>query len=341
MRLTRLSFFIILLFLFITGCGDEGPVDLSSEPLAAEFDSVWVNFDRNYIFFEFKETDWDLVYSQYRPKAEYIFSYDDLVSICVEMLLPLQDDHVIFVRPDGNVITTSNKYYKVNWKEESIENFKQNGTWNQVSSTMGWTKIGDIGFWEIKSWSSSNLDMDLFDQVLDSLSSCGAIIIDERMNGGGNAKVVEDAWNRFTDKVMRVGFDLLRDGPEHENYSVTPVYSSPRGAWQYLEPVVVLTGRASASAAEIFASGISSFDNVTIIGDTTRGAGGAPLEYKIGDGSKYYIPSRAWQDKDGRYIERDGVAPDIYVPFEYSDFNDGNDPALNYAFEYLNGLMVK
>ncbi len=75
--------------------------------------------------------------------------------------------------------------------------------------------------------------------------------------------------------------------------------------------VVVLTNRKVFSAANLFASYMSAFPNVTLIGDRTGGAG-APYSAELYNGWTFSFSSTQLLDLDQSPIEN-GIAPDIQV----------------------------
>ena len=68
------AFAIVTLLALLTACRDEvddviQPGALTADKsLTEQFDAIWHGINQNYVFWEADPTDWDAVYSQYRPR---------------------------------------------------------------------------------------------------------------------------------------------------------------------------------------------------------------------------------------------------------------------------------
>ena len=105
------------------------------------------------------------------------------------------------------------------------------------------------------------------------------------------------------------------------------------------KPLIVLINNGSASASEIVAGALQDQKRAILLGETTFGKGSVqsiiPLKNEGAIRltiSKYYLPS-------GKSISEVGVAPDISIEEEESDFriDTETDNQLNYAIELLSG----
>jgi C-terminal processing protease CtpA/Prc len=88
------------------------------------------------------------------------------------------------------------------------------------------------------------------------------------------------------------------------------------------------------SSNESFILMMSSLQNVTTIGDTTRGSSGNPQEYSLEDGTKYKISSWVAYKADQTILEDVGIFPDIVIDPSQSIIN-GRDMVLERAIEIL------
>jgi C-terminal processing protease CtpA/Prc len=100
-------------------------------------------------------------------------------------------------------------------------------------------------------------------------------------------------------------------------------------------PIIVLTSGETASAAEMFASGLRSLRGATIIGETTAGNTENLYPYDLADGSTLWLAELLFRQNDGTYIDDIGVQPDIVVDAEWGTFKPANDPFIIQALAEL------
>ena len=68
------AFAIVTLLALLTACRDEADdviqpgILTADKSLTEQFDAIWHGINQNYVFWEADPTDWDAVYSQYRPR---------------------------------------------------------------------------------------------------------------------------------------------------------------------------------------------------------------------------------------------------------------------------------
>lgn len=110
---------------------------------------------------------------------------------------------------------------------------------------------------------------------------------------------------------------------------------SPKGTYQFLKPIVLLTSRYTASAAEMFVMAMSVIPNVTVVGDTTGGGVGAPIYRELPNGWTYRLSTRYYADANGRVMEGVGIIPDITVRTTVADSSNGIDRILEKGFEVI------
>ena len=105
--------------------------------------------------------------------------------------------------------------------------------------------------------------------------------------------------------------------------------------------VVVLINGTTISAGELMAEYMRQINFVTIMGDTTNGAGCADIYEEIeGD---YFLPSGRYIKVgnsyalrfDGVPIEWNGIPPDVLIQQSRADFIAGRDKQLESAINFL------
>lgn len=181
---------------------------------------------------------------------------------------------------------------------------------------------GEIGYIHIPDMSVAGLDE--FTKLFYSQLDKKALIIDDRMNGGGNVSPM------ILERLQRVAYrvNMSRNG----STDPTPVPNAT-----HVGPKVCLVDKYSSSDGDLFPYGFQQLKLGPVIGVRTWGgivgiSGSKPYV----DGQQVTTPFFTSYSTDGKWIiENHGVDPDIIVdinPFE--DFK-GNDAQLNKAIEIL------
>jgi carboxyl-terminal processing protease len=84
------------LLLILAGPGQACNVaadDPTPEQFEADFDALWLSLDRNYAYFDVKQTDWAAVRSIYRPNARAVKTRAEFVEFLERVLEELYDPH--------------------------------------------------------------------------------------------------------------------------------------------------------------------------------------------------------------------------------------------------------
>ncbi len=109
---------------------------------------------------------------------------------------------------------------------------------------------------------------------------------------------------------------------------------SPRGAWQYTQPVVLLIDEFVISSAEHFVAGMHDSGRAITIGHTTAGSSGNPIRLEI-SGFKFQVSRWREYRACGSLIEGNGVPADIVVRPTINDLATGVDTVLVRALDYI------
>jgi C-terminal processing protease CtpA/Prc len=112
----------------------------------------------------------------------------------------------------------------------------------------------------------------------------------------------------------------------------------PREGERYRNPIVVLTGPATYSAAEDFLIAWKSSGRGKIIGEPSGGSTGQSLGITLPGGGSARICSKKDTFADGGVWEGIGIQPDIPVHQTVGDLAAGRDTVVERAVEYLKGL---
>lgn len=311
------------------------------------FQIFWNDFDRYYAQFSIRHVDWDSVYSKYRPQISSSTTEQQLFSILSNIIGGINDMHIDLHTP----------FADVNWKNPAPSSYpsmriinpcKHLKCGSSQNSAIEYRicQNSSIGYLNIPSFSGETDGLSLsderylvIDKILSEWKDMKGIIIDLRWNPGGNSNNAIAVAGRFVDKSRVYAQYREKIGPGKGDFS--PWKNStiePKGAYQFLKPVVILTSRATASSAEIFVMALQSLPNVTIVGDTTGGGVGAPVYRELPNGWTYRLSTRYYADAQQRIMEGVGIFPDVPVTTTQADSSNGIDRILEKGIEIITNL---
>lgn len=148
-------------------------------------------------------------------------------------------------------------------------------------------------------------------------------ILDVRNNGGG----LVDAGVNTARLFLKEGAVIQQQyrGEDVKTYSV-----SKPGPFTDL-PLVVLTNKGTASAAEILAGALQGQGRARLVGDPTFGKDSIQLVFDLGDGSSMHVTAaRWWIPGLAVEIKANGLQPDVLAPE-----SDSENPPLQKAIEVV------
>lgn len=313
------------------------PPDTALDPTAAvaAFDAAWKRFDEVYAKFTLRpEVDWDALRTTYRPLAEAsktTWEAGTAIALCIESL---RDLHA-YVKAEGELCAPYQRARALNasWSGTQAVIGTLGDPAKQIA--VGRTKDG-IAYIGTFGLSDAGV-VDAFDAALEEVGDCWALVLDLRMNGGGDEKLAQQMAGRFADKKRTYAQSQVRADPAKRTAlaSPTPRVLEPRGPWRWSQPVAVLQGRRTMSSAESFAAMLATCTNVTTMGDSTAGASGNPEQLDAGNGIVVNVPR--WNDLDaaGKPIEDVGLPPKVPFAPTPTSFTSDTDGLLTAALDRL------
>lgn len=296
------------------------------------FDDVWSNYDAIYPEFAYKQINWDSLRAVYRPRAVSATTAAERRAVIAQMLGELRDVHAWFVDPSGNSVPTYTPNRFVNWQRSVWDSYMASANNHPQQQNWGYATLGGAPYLYFGSWNRAQIKTDDVDAALEQFRNAPAMIIDVRPNGGGDESLARDFATRFYDAPHLYRYGVSRDGPARGDLGPpSGLFASPRGAWQFRKPVLLLIGRGCFSGTEDFVMMMRLLPNVTIVGDTTGGGSGNPGFHDLGAGWQYTVPRSMDYTPDMQPVEWRGLAPSIVVPMNKRDLDAGRDPVLDYA----------
>ena len=156
------------------------------------------------------------------------------------------------------------------------------------------------------------------------------VILDLRGNGGGSvdaAQAVAGLWLRG---------DVIAT-ERTDGKIVDRIKATGSAPLKGLKTVVLVDGN-SASASEIVAGALHDLNIATLIGQKTFGKGTVQQLIPLNNGAQLKVTIARWYTPNGKNITGQGIVPDTLVSISDSDYNNGKDPQLDAAVNYLVNL---
>ena len=331
----RGSLVLILLLLqafAAAACGSPAAPSPPPADFAAQFDSLWSTFDREYSYFDYKRIDWNDLRATYRPRAIAAADQDAFIGLIREMLGHLHDGHVVLRVPGGGTLATYDSHSFINWDRTVWQQYIARGNWTQGQNDWGHGVVDGVPYIATGGWSTTSIRAADFDAAFERYRSAPVLILDVRMNGGGDSQLAFEIAGRFAQTSIVTGSARFRNGPSHSDFGpASPFVLNPRGPWQYAGAVLLLVGRRCASSNETFIAALRQLPNVTLVGDRTAGSSGNPGTFPLANGWSYTVSRWIEYTADGQVIEDVGISPHVFVPASPADFMAGRDPVLDWA----------
>ena len=310
------------------------PQAFTSERAAQAFDQLWTAFDRHYAMFMLRpEVDWNQMRAEYRPKALACSSTKEFADVCAEMLKPLRDLHVS-LQVSGTSVPVYDRRPTVNSNPSA-----HRALLGQLRGTfpVQWTVTPDrIGFIETRNWIPGKEISEQCDEALEAMRDTRALIVDVRMNLGGNEDLAGEFAGRFLAKEFAYASHRKRNGPAHTDLSETFWRTvKPRGPWRYDRPVLLLIGERSISSNESFIAMMAGATNVTTMGAHTAGSSGNPMKIKLPLDMTVGVPVWIAFLPDGTPLDERGIQPQIKFDPQPGAFEGERDDLLAAALERL------
>jgi len=218
----------------------------------------------------------------------------------------------------------------------------------------------------INSFNNEKLK-DLFTEIIPKLEKAKSLIIDLRLNGGGNSNNALNIIDFITnDSIIKLSKWSTRQNISAyrawgENLTENDTINSPWATKSYLTfndklffeapvnvhlvnrnvpkiiiPTAVLIGHNTASAAEDFLIYVHNQKHIVKVGEPTFGSTGMPMTIQLPNSGEARICTKKDTYPNGDEFVGIGIQPDIFVRRNLDDFLKDNDIVLKRALEHLN-----
>lgn len=222
----------------------------------------------------------------------------------------------------------------------------------------------NIGYIELPSFIGQNLNAvnTVFNDHLAQLKKCKGLIIDIRSNRGGSDAVWENIakhllvsekfklpgqwlsrinvatyknWGSFSPQMKEYAEGTSMKEIQHGEY-----INDINDSLKLNQPLVVLSGQYTASAAEDFLLLLKGLHRAIIVGEPSVGCIGEPtFTPLISKGYELMYCSKKYVTSEGLEYNSTGILPDVYVSRSYEEHLKGNDNVLNKGIEELQKII--
>lgn len=269
-----------------------------------------------------------------------------------DILTVLDDHHVNLVSPfagynsgvnrnknDFDFKVVKNNYLKNSAKEQIFVPGPNN---NKRSLLKSGIINYDIAYLHIGGFKNAQELVPAFDSLLKVFSTTKGLIIDLRNDGGGTDELVQTLSGRFVNDRTAFLNIKFRYGIKHSDYTspAETFYMEPSDAHAYAKPIVILSNRNTASAAENFILAMRTLNNVRVIGDTTAGVFATSLHGVLPNGWEFSCSNAVYKDLNGKCYEGIGLFPDYYAANTQKELQSGKDNVLETAIAAIDGSNV-
>lgn len=191
-----------------------------------------------------------------------------------------------------------------------------------------------IAYVAFDDWSRRNGDwLGPAFEFLDALDPATPLVVDVRMNGGGDEGLAKTIAARFVEERFVYAKSLIRNPDAKDGYDGPFERVVEPSGRRHTGPVAILIGPVCVSSNESFILMMRRPGQRETFGETTGGSSGNPKPHELGHGVTLFLPS--WRDltADGKEIEDHGIEPDHAVAWPGTDTT--KDPVLDAAIAWL------
>ncbi len=282
--------------------------DVTLEQNKAALKALTDAIDNDYAYRDRKKIDWAKEIAKRKEQFENAKSANEFARLTAHLLRLAEDAHV-FVKAGDVTIGTRANSSSPNFNFAVLQ--QRVPKWTEGAGGIITGKFEDgIGY--ILFSDCSREQADAFDKALDELKDTKALIIDARMNGGGDEDAAQRVAGRFVEKPAVYSKDRIRENGKW-TAPLDRTVEVRKDAGRYAKPVAVLIGPKIASSAESFVAMMKYGAKAKLIGEPTKGSSGRPMPHDLGNAVTVYLSS--WEDQlpDGTPIEGRGIKPDILI----------------------------
>lgn len=286
------------------------------------FNVFWTAFQERYPFFELHGVDW-MARKNISPKTDNVSDEELLASLKLS-IEGLNDGHVILQAGEQGTYSPATRpgWLSEDMTSETLWKTAISSAEITVSKTknisiryglrqdgIGYIAIMEMDVQHQLGELSKETTRAAFVPVARALRDAHGIIVDVRYNPGGADTVALALASFFADQQRSVFTKWLWNAGEFTSpYTASVV---PDQEITLNQPVVLLTGNLTGSAAEVFTLAMREFPNVTTFGMPTAGSLSDVLVFTLPNGWQIGMSAQKYVSMDGEAFEGVGIPPNI------------------------------
>jgi hypothetical protein len=323
-----------------------------------DFEVFWNTFAEQHGFLKHRGVDWAATYKTFRPRVTAATTPEQLFDIFSAMIEPLHDAHTFIEassihrefhgkKPGTLVLTPDEKRKTIDIIEQHYleaplrswcnghvryARLKANAGYLRINSFYGYTPGGHFE-------DGARVLDEALDAVVKDVAQTRGLVIDVRINGGGDDPYGVQIASRLTDKPY-IAFvkEARNDAADPDRWTAPqPSKAVPNERPRFPGRVVELIGPDTVSAGETFTMALMGREpQIVRIGENTQGVYSDVLGRRLPNGWHFGLPNEVFLTEGGKHFEASGVPPDVRVPvFPKSDLDSNRDSALEKALTYF------
>ena len=295
--------------------------------------------DQDYAYRDVHKVDWDKAFAEAGPRLEQAETTGEFVKLAADLLAKAQDLHITLEVADTKY-ATAKRAISPNCNAKSLKN--QVPKWKKLNKRIVSGRFDDgIGYILIASWDREDAEaLEAAFEALESLADAKSLIIDVRLNAGGDEGLAQKFAGCFVDKPVVYAKNVYRsaEAPGGFTAPMDRVLEPTKARPKYRGKVAVLMGPYNMSSCEGFLLMMRQVPDCKLVGASSYGSSGNPQGHGLPNGVTVYLPS--WKDMaaDGTVFEGVGIKPDVSIKADEKDF-ENNDPVLQAALKLLRGRL--
>ena len=180
---------------------------------AAQFDSLWSTFDREYSYFRHKQIDWNALRTTFRPRA-----------IAATDQMRVHRRHPRDARTPSRYARRLARSRRRSHRHLRSPGLRQLGSirvaavhrranWTQGQTDWGYGVLESVPYIAIGGWNAASIRAADFDAALERFRNAPMLILDVRMNGGGDDQIAFEIAGRFAQTSVTTGYVRFRMRP--------------------------------------------------------------------------------------------------------------------------------
>jgi Peptidase family S41/Bacterial Ig-like domain len=284
--------------------------------------------DQDYSYLDVHKVDWQQAFSGATSKLEAAQTPMQFAREAGKLLAQANDMH-IWLKVGQTLVPVAIRRVDPNCNIKYLAGAVPGFTAKNHNVAVG-AFDGGVAYVNIASFSGGSTSLDA---AMDALADAKAVIVDVRLNSGGNELLAAQFAGCFVSEDQVYARDIRREAGR-DLPTVDRVLHPNSNRPRFTGKVALLIGPENMSSCESFIMMMKTSASCTTIGEKTYGSSGNPHPHDLGNGVTLYLPS--WRDLrlDGTSIETEGLPPDVEVK---GDRFDASDPVLDRALQVLGG----